>query len=186
LASQLCSPPLCCGMVSPRTYAWVCELGSLQPRGITWYLPRRLPLGLFVRRVTATTAGHSPRRDRGAGIRCAVIFPAADSGGPLGFRRRDHAWYSPDYPSWPEGPALPGLGMNGPVQAPPQDVRLPVSSCSRPGASWRGVRLLEAPGYKPWGDVTCLRSESEWLLVAGVLSSVHSSTSRAAMAYFAL
>jgi hypothetical protein len=50
------------------------------------------------------------------------------------------------YPSWPEGPALPGLGMNGPLQAPPQDVRLPVSACSRPGASWRGVRLLEAPG----------------------------------------
>jgi hypothetical protein len=50
------------------------------------------------------------------------------------------------YPSWPEGPALPGLGMNGPLQAPPQGVRLPVSSSSRPGASGRGVRLLEAPG----------------------------------------
>jgi transposase len=37
--------------------------------------------------------------------------------------------------------------MNGPVKSPRHDALLPASYCSRPGASWRGVRLLEAPGF---------------------------------------
>jgi hypothetical protein len=37
--------------------------------------------------------------------------------------------------------------MNGPVKSARHDALLPASYCSRPGASWRGVRLLEAPGF---------------------------------------
>jgi nucleoside-diphosphate-sugar epimerase len=43
-------------------------------------------------------------------------------------------------------PRPSGLGMNDPLPSPQQNAMLLVSSCSRPGASWRGVRLLEAPG----------------------------------------
>src|SRR5258706_5131675 len=48
--------------------------------------------------------------------------------------------------------------MTGPLNSPRYDAKLLVSICSRPGASWRGVRLLEAPGFSPWGDVTVTTS----------------------------
>ena len=44
--------------------------------------------------------------------------------------------------------------MNGPLPSPRQDALLLVSYCSRPGASWRGVRLREAPGFSRGEHVT--------------------------------
>ena len=55
--------------------------------------------------------------------------------------------------------------MNGPLPSPRQDALLLVSYCSRPGASWRGVRLREAPGFS--------RGEMSLLHCYRILGSIH-------------
>jgi hypothetical protein len=109
-----------------------------------------------------------------------VLGPAAD--GPDLYDYNAIA-YAPDrlelldaggfYLSGPEGPAPSGLGMNGPVKSPRHDALLPASYCSRPGASWRGVRLLEAPGFSR-GEMSPQRDTGE--LVPGLGRRVRQGT----------